>query len=114
MVVWWVSCIMDVMTSGDVRGSIALGGGGDEDVRDGILTLPAAIAIRDPEVGALFRNPSEESRILLVKSMEEALPKAEDYLDEIAEEAIHEAKKYAKNPEPLIIIVNHTRKLSRA
>lgn len=99
---------------GDVRGSVALGGGGDEDIRDGILTLPAAIAIRDPEVGALFRNPSEESRIFLIKSMEKALPKAEAYLDEIAEEAIHEAEKNAINPEPLITIVKHTRKLSRA
>ena len=30
---------------GDVRGAAALGGGGEEDLRDGILTLPAALAI---------------------------------------------------------------------
>ena len=35
---------------GDQRGLEALGGGGEEDIRDGILTLPAALAIRDPEV----------------------------------------------------------------
>src|SRR6185312_11872450 len=29
---------------GDLRGAKALGGGGDEDLRDGILTLPAALA----------------------------------------------------------------------
>jgi geranylgeranyl pyrophosphate synthase len=33
---------------GDVRGAIGLGGGGEEDLRDGILTLPAAIAIPSP------------------------------------------------------------------
>ena len=33
---------------GDQRGLEALGGGGEEDIRDGILTLPAALAIRDP------------------------------------------------------------------
>ena len=39
---------------GDQRGLEALGGGGEEDIRDGILTLPAALAIRDPETRALF------------------------------------------------------------
>ena len=42
---------------GDVRGAAALGGGGEEDLRDGILTLPAALAIRDPEIAALFCAP---------------------------------------------------------
>jgi geranylgeranyl pyrophosphate synthase len=31
---------------GDVKGLESLGGGGEEDLRDGILTLPAALAIR--------------------------------------------------------------------
>ena len=39
---------------GDQRGLEALGGGGEEDIRDGILTLPAALAIRDPEIRELF------------------------------------------------------------
>src|SRR5205823_12966015 len=39
---------------GDQRGLEALGGGGEEDIRDGILTLPAALAIRDPEVRSSF------------------------------------------------------------
>ena len=38
----------------DQRGVAGLGGGGDEDIRDGILTLPAALAIRDPGVRELF------------------------------------------------------------
>ena len=33
---------------GDVKGLELLGGGGDDDLRDGILTLPASIAIKDP------------------------------------------------------------------
>lgn len=36
----------------DVKGLEALGGGGDDDICDGILTLPASIAIRDPHVSA--------------------------------------------------------------
>src|ERR1700737_4647493 len=39
---------------GDQRGLEALGGGGEEDTRDGILTLPAALAIRDPQIRELF------------------------------------------------------------
>src|SRR5262245_61856861 len=47
---------------GDVRGAAALGGGGEEDMRDGILTLPAAPAIRDPDVaaGLMKPEPSED------------------------------------------------------
>ena len=49
---------------GDVRGAAALGGGGEEDLRDGILTLPAALAIRDRSVAALFCkvDPDPEDR----------------------------------------------------
>ena len=46
----------------DVRGVEALGGGGDDDIRDGILTLPAAIAIRNPETAAIFCNPDHRKR----------------------------------------------------
>jgi geranylgeranyl pyrophosphate synthase len=42
----------------DVRGTTALGGGGYDDLRDGILTLPAALAIRDPEIARVFCNPN--------------------------------------------------------
>ena len=48
----------------DLRGLEALGGGGKEDVRDGILTLPAALAIRDPEIRELFvRDDADERRL---------------------------------------------------
>jgi geranylgeranyl pyrophosphate synthase len=97
---------------GDVRGAVALGGGGDQDLRDGILTLPAALAIRDPEVAILFRNPSPEGLQELVAKMGAALPAAEEYLDRLAEEAIAEAERVAEDPAVLIQLVRNTRPLS--
>ena len=45
----------------DVRGSAALGGGGAEDLRDGILTLPAALAVRSSaEVARMFADGHPE------------------------------------------------------
>lgn len=99
---------------GDVRGAVALGGGGEEDVRDGILTLPAAIAIRSPDVAALFRNPTKDGMPILMEAMDRALPEAERLLDRIAEEGAVEAEKVANNPEPLLTLIRHTRRLSRA
>jgi geranylgeranyl pyrophosphate synthase len=97
---------------GDVRGAAALGGGGDEDLRDGILTLPAAFAIRDPKMALLFRTGSQ-SRAALVKRMRDVLSEAEDYLDEIATSAEAEAKRNAFHPKPLIELVRRTRALSK-
>jgi geranylgeranyl pyrophosphate synthase len=97
---------------GDTRGAVALGGGGDQDLRDGILTLPAAFAIRDPEVAILFANPTETDRKVLVSKIGAALEEAERYLDQLAEEAESEAKRMAPNPEPLIKLVRNTRRLS--
>ena len=61
---------------GDVKGLKSLGGGGDEDLRDGILTLPAALAISDPVVAALFckRTPSADE--LRKPGAEAAVPAA--------------------------------------
>jgi geranylgeranyl pyrophosphate synthase len=98
---------------GDVRGAVALGGGGDEDVRDGILTLPTALAIRDPAVAVLFRNPTPDGLKTLVEKIGAVLPAAEAYLDQLANEAIGEATRVASNPEPLIALVRNTRPLSR-
>lgn len=97
---------------GDVKGAVALGGGGEEDLRDGILTLPAAIAIRDPEVALLFRNPTPDGLQVLLEKMEAALPIAERYLDSIAAEAEAEAMRVARSPERLIKLVRNTRRLS--
>jgi geranylgeranyl pyrophosphate synthase len=97
---------------GDVKGAVALGGGGEEDLRDGILTLPTAIAIRDPEVALLFRDPGRDGLELLLRKLEEALPEAERYLDSIAAEAEAEATRVARKPGVLISLVRNTRKLS--
>ena len=99
---------------GDVRGAKALGGGGDEDLRDGILTLPAALAIRDPQASRLFRapDPSADDLQAMAEAFGARLPEAEQYLDTIAEEARAEAKRSASNPRVLLALVDHTRELS--
>ncbi|MBM5815612.1 MAG: polyprenyl synthetase family protein [Cyanobacteria bacterium K_Offshore_surface_m2_239] len=99
---------------GDVRGSAALGGGGVEDLRDGILTLPAALAIRDPEIGSLFskESPSLEDLQHLSKAFQMQLPEAERYLDQVVSQARKEAELFANDPEPLYALIAETRKLS--
>jgi geranylgeranyl pyrophosphate synthase len=97
----------------DVRGLEALGGGGDDDIRDGILTLPASIAIRNPEISALFCNPTEQARKRLSAAFRAALPEAERWLDRIAAEARREAEENAPHPDGLITLVDYTRSLSR-
>lgn len=98
---------------GDVRGASALGGGGQEDIRDGILTLPASLAIRDPAVASMFRDPSERNQKSIATAFQKQLPEAEAYLDRIASEARQEAKLFSTNPEPLYALVDHTRRLSQ-
>lgn len=97
---------------GDVRGAQALGGGGEEDIRDGILTLPAAFAIRDRQVAAMFCHPKDEDLIRLSEAFASRLPEAELYLDQIADEACEEARLFASEPAPLIALVEQTRRLS--
>ena len=100
---------------GDVRGAKALGGGGAEDLRDGILTLPAELAIRDPAVRRAFRNPNPTSGDLeqLAHAFAAQLPDAESCLDQIAYEAKEEATRSCPDPAPLLTLVEHTRQLSR-
>jgi len=99
---------------GDIRGARALGGGGEEDVRDGILTLPAALAIRDPVVAETFCKPDPDPADCSALTMAFAanLPEAEAYLDQIAEEARSEARLFSVNPAPLLALVEQTRRLS--
>lgn len=99
---------------GDVRGAVALGGGGEADVRDGILTLPAALAIRDPAIGALFAkpDPTDADYRDLAAAFAAKLPEAEAYLDRIAEEARTEARLFSVDSAPLIALVERTRALS--
>jgi geranylgeranyl pyrophosphate synthase len=97
----------------DVRGTTALGGGSAKDIEDGILTLPAAIAIRDPETAILFRHPSPRNIKVVTEKLVAALPESEEYLDLIASEAESEANSSASFPEQLIDLVQDTRRLSR-
>ena len=100
---------------GDQRGLEALGGGGDEDVRDGILTLPAALAIRDPHIRKLFAIDDDDRARLstLAQACRAQLDEAEAVLDRIADSARAEATEFASEPEPLLALVDHVRQLSR-
>ncbi|MFN9645449.1 MAG: polyprenyl synthetase family protein [Cyanobacteriota bacterium] len=99
---------------GDVKGTFALGGGGLEDLRDGILTLPAALAIRDPAMADLFskEEPCLEDLQTLSMAFHAQLPSAEDYLDQVVAEARKEAQLFANDPQPLYALIEETRKLS--
>jgi geranylgeranyl pyrophosphate synthase len=100
---------------GDQRGLVALGGGGEEDIRDGILTLPAALAIRDPAIRALFVIDDDDAdRLTTVAAACRAqLDEAERVLDRIADSAREEANEFAQDPAPLLALVDHVRQLSR-
>jgi geranylgeranyl pyrophosphate synthase len=99
----------------DQRGLEALGGTGDEDIRDGILTLPAALAIRDRSVRELFLIADEDEGRLaaLADACRAELEAAELVLDGIADEARTEARRAADDPEPLLALIDEVRRLSR-
>lgn len=96
----------------DARGAAALGGGGEEDIRDGILTLPAALALRDPGIAALCRTPGSRYARRLRRKFAEVLPQADRYLDAIATDTIREAVEHAAHASTLVTLVRHTRALS--
>jgi geranylgeranyl pyrophosphate synthase len=100
---------------GDQRGLEALGGGGEEDIRDGILTLPAALAIRDPRIRELFVIDDEDPERLatLAGACRAQLDDAEQVLDRVADSARAEAGQFARDPEPLLALVDQVRQLSR-
>jgi geranylgeranyl pyrophosphate synthase len=100
---------------GDVRGLEALGGGGADDLRDGILTLPAALAIRDPQVRELFvvDNDDPERLAALSIAFRTQLEAAEAELDDVADGARREAETFAADPKPLLGLVEHVRTLSQ-
>jgi geranylgeranyl pyrophosphate synthase len=100
---------------GDVKGLESLGGGGEEDLRDGILTLPASIAIKDPVIAQLFCKPvrSDDELARISRAVRAAVPAAEERLDQLAAEAKWEAHLHTANPALLYALVDHTRELSR-
>ena len=99
---------------GDQRGLEALGGGGEEDIRDGILTLPAALAIRDPEIRTSFIVDDDDPDRLAAVALacRAQLEEAERVLDRIADSAREEASRFAGDPTPLLALVDHVRQLS--
>lgn len=99
---------------GDVRGLKSLGGGGEEDLRDGILTLPAALAIEDEDICAMFckDDPSAAELEKIKQAMLDRLPDAEAHLDGLARDAKWEAQINTEHPEGLIALVDYTRELS--
>jgi geranylgeranyl pyrophosphate synthase len=100
---------------GDQRGLEALGGGGEEDIRDGILTLPAALAIRDERIRELFLIDDDDPVRLttLQQACRAQLDEAERVLDGVADSARAEAMQFASDPEPLLALVDHVRQLSQ-
>jgi geranylgeranyl pyrophosphate synthase len=96
----------------DVRGTAALGGGRKEDIADGILTLPAAIAIRDPETALMFELAQDDQAF--TERLVDALDDAEEYLDRVATDAEQEARQHARSPARLLELVAYTRELSRS
>lgn len=100
---------------GDVKGLESLGGGGEEDLRDGILTLPAALAIQDPAICKLFcKDEPNETELEAIKgAMIAQLPAAEKHLDGIAQDAKWEAQTKTAYPAGLVNLVDYTRELSR-
>ena len=81
---------------GDAKGLEALGGGGDEDIRERFCRT----------------DPTEEDLSLIARAVTAQVPAAEDYLDGLAAEARDEAVASAPNPDPLLALVHHTRQLT--
>lgn len=100
----------------DVRGSGGLHGGGDEDVRDRILTLPAALAIEaDQRIREIFesRNPRKGDGRKLLAAYHGQLDNADRVLDRIRDEALREIDRLnPASPAILRELVRQVRELS--
>ena len=100
---------------GDVKGLEGLGGGGEEDLRDGILTLPASLAIQDREICDMFCKPDPSPAELdrIKHAMIAQLPAADAHLDKLAKDAKWQAQTKTSDPKVLEELVDYTRELSR-
>lgn len=100
---------------GDVKGLASLGGGGEEDLRDGILTLPASLAIQDPAIQRMFcsESPTLAELEAIKQAMIAQLPAADKHLDHLAADAKWEAQLHSAQPASLLKLVDYTRELSR-
>jgi hypothetical protein len=76
--------------------------------------LPAALAIRDPDVRELFvRDDTDESRLAeLARAYRGQLDEAEAVLERVADSARTEARQFAVDPRPLLALVDEVRQLS--
>ena len=99
----------------DVRNAQGLGGGGEEDLEEGILTLPAALAIgKNDHVRELFCKPSRTQRDkeTLLAAYYDQLGAAEGELDRIRAQAEDEAIQSADFPDSLLALIDYVRPLS--
>ena len=112
MGIYWVWLYHGCDDVGDVCGAEALGGGGLEDLHDGILTLPAALAIRDPAVTKMFCAPAQGDLTRLAEAFSEQLLEAEWYLDPMASEAATGACLFSRSSDQLMTLIDYTRELS--
>ena len=99
----------------DVKGLESLGGGGKEDLRDGIATLPASPAIRNPQISALFckSEPILADLEWISAATIAARPDAEPKLDDMARATKWEAQLHTAQPQTLFKLVDYTRDLSQ-
>lgn len=103
----------------DVEGISALGGGGGADVRDGILTLPAALALEKhgESLRKIFAKPDEKlstaDRNRITAALNEECGAARKVLDEIARQAQEEVHALGlPDPEVLLRLIQDVRKLA--
>lgn len=102
----------------DVLALEGLGGGGTEDLEEGILTLPAALAIEhSAKIRALYSRPSRDAKDLQVlrAALVAQLPRAARELDEIRAQVISEAQYLnVRNIVQLRKLIDHIRRLAPA
>lgn len=96
----------------DVLGSSALGGGGEEDMRDGILTLPMSIAIQNPAALAAFTRGAPQDLVMLSNAVRTVLPAASAELNKIADDAALEARQRCPYSDNLLSLIKYTRDLA--
>ena len=78
-----------------------------------VLSAPASADRSIPERTATAPAQAATTDVVETPVVVAKLPEAENYLDEIAEEARKKAQAFASNPLPLLALIEQTRQLSR-
>ena len=97
------------------KGDAGLSGGGDEDIDEGILTLPTALAIQDERIRHLYKvgdRKDPKIKFDLLKAYNAQENAAHRELDRIEAAAKNEARAVSSAPEGLILLVQYTRGLA--